>query len=153
MKEKRRVSLFDLLILFLILSLGVLLIGHALRHRQAPPEVGATLTLRVRNVLPRYADAIEGASELTLDGFSLSLISSERTAAKRPLPDGTGSFSSSLTCDLSLEYTAVGTLSEDGFSLGGRRALCPGMTVTLGAKDLVFEATVLRIEAETGDES
>ena len=153
MKKRRRLALFDLLVVFLVLSLGILLIGHALRRQQAPPELGATLTLRVKNVDPLYADAIERATKITLDGFPLFLLHAERMAAKRPLPNGTGTFLSSLTCDLTLEYTATGTLGEDGFALGGRRPLSPGMSLTLGAEDLLFEAVVLRIAAQAGDAS
>ena len=153
MKARRRLTSFDLLTLFLILSLGVLLVGHVLRRRETPPTTELSLTFVVRGIDPRYADAIEGAKALTLDGFPLEPIASRRTAARRPLPDGSGSYESSLLCDLTLETMATGTVSPDGFAIGGRRALSPGMSLTLSSPDLVVEAVLWRIAAKNGGRS
>ena len=153
MRNQRRLTSFDLLVFLLILSLGAILIGHAVRRRERLPDTDAILTLRVKDIDPQYADAIEEEKALSLDGFPLSLLSSRREAARRPLPDGSGSYLSSLTYDLYLEYTATGTLSEDGFAIGGRRALAPGMSVSLSSPDLIFNALLWRVETKKGDGS
>lgn len=148
MRGKRRLTPFDLLVFFLILSLGILLFGHAMRPRERLPEGEVTLTFRVKGVDPHYADAIEREEHLVLDGFPLTRLSSRREAARLPTPDGSGSFLSHLTCDLFLEYRATGSVSEDGFALGGKRALSPGMSLSLSSPDLIFEAVLWRIQAD-----